>query len=136
MNVYFSDLVEVYRNSKPINDSKQRIYFVSTEKKLIKLQQLLSSNNGENSGLTACEIPKVGEVITLTFGTPSASFGHFFEDLSCLFNYGVDNLNNSDILDLNYYILSQDIASFDKNIRVSEVYTSSLEFLKSMSKYD
>ncbi|HHV6894102.1 TPA: hypothetical protein ACUMXB_000907, partial [Haemophilus influenzae] len=84
MSVTFSDLIQIYRGSEPVNGSDMRAFCIQTEEELNLLNQLLSDENYDNTALTSDKTPQLDMVINLTFGTPKLQFGRFFDKIENL----------------------------------------------------
>ncbi|MFY1026508.1 hypothetical protein ACE4RU_01935 [Actinobacillus seminis] len=136
MSITFSDLVKIYRESEPIDGSDKRAYCPKTEEQLDLLNQLLSDENYANTALEAENKPELGIVVSLTFGPPKPQFGRFFRKLDDLVRFDIAQLNNTSLSQSSFFIVSENIASFDENIPVLESYLVVKSFLQQLINMD
>jgi|GEM_PF-766862 len=136
MSVTFSDLIQIYRSSEPVNGSDMRAFYIQTEEELNLLNQLLSDENYDNTALTSDKTPQLDMVINLTFGTPKLQFGRFFDKIENLIKGDIAQFNNTLLSQSPYFIKSENIASFDQNISILESYQVVKEFLQQLILMD
>lgn len=136
MSVTFSDLIQIYRGSEPVNGSDMRAFCIQTEEELNLLNQLLSDENYDNTALTSDKTPQLDMVINLTFGTPKLQFGRFFDKIENLIKGDIAQFNNTLLSQSPYFIKSENIASFDQNISILESYQVVKEFLQQLILMD
>lgn len=136
MSVTFSDLIQIYRGSEPVNGSDMRAFYIQTEEELNLLNQLLSDENYDNTALTSDKTPQLDMVINLTFGTPKLQFGRFFDKIENLIKGDIAQFNNTLLSQSPYFIKSENIASFDQNISILESYQVVKEFLQQLILMD
>lgn len=136
MDLAFSDLVRIYRESEPIEGSDKRAFCVKTEEKLVLLNQLLSDENYANTALESENTPILGETVNLIFGTPRPQFGRFFKKLDDLIKSDIAQLNHTSLSQSSFFITSENIASFDEHVPVLKSYQVVMAFLKQLITMD
>lgn len=136
MSITFSDLVQVYRESEPINGSDKRAYCIQAENQLEMLNQLLSDENYVNTALESDGTVMLGEKVVLTFGTPKMQFGRFYNKLDDFIKSDMAQFNNSALSRSPYFIKSENIASFDENATVLKSYQVVRSFLEQLITMD
>lgn len=103
MSITFRDLIQIYRQSEPIDGSDLRAFYIQTEEQLNMLNQLLSDENCNNTVLSTEDEPKLGSTVNLTFGTPKQQFGRFFNKLDNLINFDIINFSNTNLVQSDFF---------------------------------
>lgn len=114
MDISFPKLIQVYRESKPIDGLEWRSFDLKKDEDLLIIKKLSSEDNFEMTNLEINGDVQLGHQIQLKFGAPKLQFGRFFETIKDMIKGDIAQLHKQPVIESPYFIKEGDILSVDE----------------------